>query len=67
MQDISVELQAQLGARDLAIQGLMRDKGLAEDHNRVRACAGEHPLRGGQMHDRGLVVDQHGVHDHVNM
>ena len=35
LQDISAELQAQLGARDAIIQGLMHDKGLIEEQNQV--------------------------------
>ena len=36
MQGISAEMQAQLGARDVIIEGLIRDKGLIEEQNRVR-------------------------------
>ena len=37
MQNTSSEMQAQLGARDVIIQGLLRDKGLIEEQNRVSA------------------------------
>ena len=50
MQGISAEMQAQLGARDVIIEGLIRDKGLIEEQNRVRAyshATGDCCRRGG--------------------
>lgn len=41
MQGTIVELQAQLGQRDLVIQGLMQDRSLVEQHNWVRGCWSE--------------------------
>ena len=37
MQGISAEMQAQLGARDVIIEGLIRDSGGLVEQNRLRA------------------------------
>ena len=51
MQGISAEMQAQLGARDVIIEGLIRDKGLIEEQNRVRTEG----LRGGLIEEQNRV------------